>query len=132
MNRVTITIHVDLPEGLTPDVDYGTAPVVYDRDEVVNEPPGLFEEAERIFAAAMPDPDPDVREYQQKAAVMAAQPAVQVAMTPVCPVHQKQMTYFPAGITKSGPNAGKPRGAFYKCGVKDGDRWCTQRRDAAA
>jgi hypothetical protein len=27
MNRVTITLHIDLPEGVTPSVDYGTVPV---------------------------------------------------------------------------------------------------------
>lgn len=43
--------------------------------------------------------------------------------TAACPVHNLPWKLVPAGITKSGPRAGQPYGAFYVCQ----ERGCSQR-----
>jgi hypothetical protein len=104
MNRVTITLTIDLPEGVVPDVQYADTPP---------EPQDLF----------VPPPP----EYDADAIV----PQLVAKQPPFCPVHGREMKYFPAGPIKSGPRTGQQRAAFYKCTAKDGERWCDQRKEAA-
>jgi len=112
MNRVTITVHIDLPDGAVPDVGYSAAiaPAVAEVLQSFDDPP-------------LPDaPPPD----------LYAVPSVHQTNPPICSIHRKPMTYRPAGAIKSGPKAGQPRGAFWSCGEKDANGvWCKSRQDAA-
>lgn len=107
-NRVTITLHIDLPDGVVPDVEYGEAP----RDRTVTvsdnmdrfgpfppeEPPNLMDEAKRIFD--------------------------QPPAAPVCPQGHGPMKFVPAGVSKRN---GKAYDAFWGCQNRD----CKQTAKAA-
>ena len=73
-NRVTITLHIDLPDGVIPSVDYSDVP-----------------EPEYVQA-----PIPEIPPYD--ADVIVRQP---VTAAPACPQHGA-MTRFPAGTNKAG------------------------------
>lgn len=90
MNRVTITLHIDLPDGVVPNVEYGP-----------QEPPDLVPLASSVFA--------DETRYDADVVVRpVAQPA------PACPTHSTAMERFPAGTNK----AGKHYNASWRCPVK--------------
>lgn len=94
MNRVTITLHIDLPDGVIPVVDYGTPTML---DEVP------LPEAPRY--------DADER--------LPATPFMNAALSnvPGCPQHGL-MTRWPAGISKK---TQKPYGASWRCNVQGCD-----------
>jgi len=105
MNRVTITLHIDIPDGLMPDVSYGTAPTVIEGGLLTDEPPlpsapppDLIQEAQRIF-----NQPPDV---------------------PQCPQGHGPMKFVPAGTSK---RTGKGYDAFWGCQNRD----CKQTAKAA-
>jgi hypothetical protein len=88
MSRVTITIHVDLPEGMTPDVEYGAPSLV---------------EPEYVHA-----PLPEIPQYDPDEIVRPSAVASQGG----CPVHHVAWKTVPAGISKK---TGKPYSAFQAC-----------------
>lgn len=97
MNRVTITLHIDLPDGVVPVVDYGQAPQ------------GLVDPSTRPFREGEPElpPFPDAPpEYVQPAA----------NIVPMCPEGHGPMKYVPGGTSK---RTGKPYDAFYGCNNRD-------------
>ena len=110
MNRVTITLHIDLPDGVVPDVEYGAAPATPappkdqgpPEPEYLSapfpEPPNLIEEAKRIFD--------------------------QPPAAPVCPQGHGPMKLVPAGVSKRN---GKAYDAFWGCQNRD----CKQTAKAA-
>ncbi len=75
MSRITITLHIDVPDGMVPDVDYQDAPA--------DIPPHALP----AWPAPAYDPDEMVRPV--------ANPA------PGCPQHGA-MSRFPAGVNKAG------------------------------
>lgn len=75
MPQIKLTIILDVPEGIVPDVQYSGD------DEVPPEPPHLM--------APLPTYDPDVRVAHVSQAA------------PGCPQHGA-MTRFPAGVNKAG------------------------------
>lgn len=114
MNRVTITIHVDLPDNLVPSVDYGASEAGIQEArrmeweaEVPKEPPYLMDTGY--------DPDQIVRP--------TAAPA------PACPVHGKAMERWPAGVSKKPPY--KAYNASWRCPVKGCETKPIWDRDAA-
>lgn len=114
MSQIKITLLIDIPEGArvsTPDVDYNEIPVVAQTLAVLGEPP-------------LP---PEPTDFPTRQEAFAPKQDI-----PICPVHQKPLTFRPAGTIKTGPKAGQPRGAFWSCGEKDASgRWCSSRVNAA-
>jgi hypothetical protein len=108
MSRVTITLTIDLPEGIVPNVEYST-------DTVPPEPPYLMAplpiEVDAAAIAAQAFPDAKV--------TYSGNPAR-------CPIHGN-MTRFPAGTNK----AGKPYSASWRCVTKDCPTKPIWDRDAA-
>lgn len=94
MNRVTITLHIDLPEGVVPDVAYATIEPQELAPLPSTPPADMFAEAKRVFGDVAVRPAPSTG--------------------PSCPSHGA-MTRFPAGTNK----AGKPYNASWRCSVKD-------------
>lgn len=99
MSRITLTIHLDVPDGVEVHSVGAVGIGVTDEPEYVNAPlpnsppPDLFAEAQRVFAQdAAPHP----------------------AAAPVCPTHGA-MKRFPAGVSKT---TNKPYNASWRC-VKD-------------
>ena len=104
MNRVTITLHIDLPEGVIPDVDYKQGkPASADSvlgiyaDEVPPEPPYVLTSPPQVYDRLEQVPAP------------AQNTAVPV---PFCQQHG-DMKRYPAGVNK----AGKPFSASWRCPV---------------
>ena len=108
MSRITITLHIDIPDGArveTPDVEYvdGHPRNAQQPLTVPQEPPGLME---------VPPYDPDE----------IARPAAQALAA--CPVHHKPWKTVPAGVSKKN---GRPYDAFLACP----ERGCDQKPWAA-
>lgn len=101
MSRITLTIHLDVPDGVEVHSVGAVGVGVTDEPEYVNAPlpssppPDLFAEAQRVFA--------------QDAAPQPAGP-------PLCPDGHGAMVYRPAGTSK---RTGKPYDAFYGCSNRD-------------
>ncbi len=97
MSRITITLHIDIPDGATvatPDVDYRDSAPQFEPPLPDAPPPDLFAEAGRIFPEA----------------------TVSAAATPVCAVHRDTMKRWPAGVSKK---TGKAFNASWRCNVQD-------------
>jgi hypothetical protein len=95
MNRVTITLTIDLPDGVVPDVAYATL-------EPAQEPPHVAEEF-----APMAAYDADLRVSGQ----------VQRDPAPLCQ-HGIPMKRYPAGVSKS-------TGKSYNASWRPSDANCT-------
>lgn len=108
MNRVVITLTIDLPEGVVPQVDYGTTP---------EEPAELVQMAAQIFET-LPTQKPEP--------TFAPFTAVENPQPPRCS-HNLPMKRWPAGVNKQG----KPYNASWRPDHRD----CTDKaiwdRDAA-
>lgn len=105
MNRVTLTIHLDLPDGVIPDVAYAqvgqsaASGVASSSPPAADEPPFPTEE--------LPAPS-------------GPRPQAEAQGVPSCPSHGP-MTYHAAGPNKAGT---KQLSASYRCDHKDGDTFC--------
>ena len=106
MNRVTITLTIDLPDGVVPDVAYGSVP----------EPADLFQ----AFGSAEP-------ETPRLAVAEQIRPQVPGQSAPLCSTHGVAMARWPAGTNKQG----KPYNASWRCPVKDCPTKPLWDRDAA-
>lgn len=94
MSRITITLHIDIPENArvaTPDVDYASEPT------------------EPEYVAPLPP----------QALYDAAEMVKPVAGAPTCPKGHGAMTRYPAGVSKKPPY--KPYNASWRCDMKDCD-----------
>ncbi len=113
MNRVTITLTIDLPDGVIPDVGYG-AP-----DELV----------EMVGTTSVPARTPTLDTDARVAAAPVFPPMVALATprAPLCTTHGTAMVRWPAGVNK----AGKPYNASWRCAVKDCPTKPLWDRDAA-
>lgn len=92
MNRVTITVHIDLPDGALPDVGYSEGI------------PAAVAEVLQTFDEPLPE------------APFTPRVLDSMSTSPVCPDHHKPMTFRPAGTSK---RTGKPYNAFYGCPERD-------------
>jgi hypothetical protein len=76
----------------------------------------LSEAATRIFAD-----DDGVETYVAPAQQAGAEALTRGLADGVCPVHHKEWSLKPGGVSKT---TNKPYGSFYACSEKDGAGWC--------
>ncbi len=114
MSRVTITFHIDIPDGIVPDVDYSEAPeelVEMVGSTVVRSQPATVDSDARVAAGPFPP-------------MVAMQPP----SAPLCSTHGTAMVRYPAGVNAK---TNKPYNASWRCAVRDCPTKPLWDRDAA-
>lgn len=109
-NRVTITLTIDLPDGVVPDVDYGP------------EPADLRQIADQVFAQEIKAPAPKL---ETEARVGPYPPAAPVEFWPAgkCPIHQLAWKSNARGAYCSGRGGPGPLNDKGYCDLKPGMLW---------